>query len=100
MSCHDYAEWIKYLAILATSPNASSKEHCWREALMLHKFILTLNHGNERVHLNQLKFTRIQGTVTALEQYHLVCQGTTGEPNQRGAMAGAVTIAPSPYDYS
>ena len=33
MSCRDYAEWIKYLARLATPPNANAEEQRRREAL-------------------------------------------------------------------
>ena len=70
MSCQDYAEWIKYLARLATPPNANVEEQRQLEALELRKFILTLDGQDEQVYLDGLKLTRLQDVVAVLERYH------------------------------
>ena len=69
MSSRDYAEWIKYLVHLATPPHTDATEQRRHELIELRKFILTLDDGEERVHLSNLKLERIQDAVAALEGF-------------------------------
>ena len=107
MSAHDYADWIKYLAMLAIPPNVSIEQHRRREALEVKRFIRTLDNREERLYLAKEKFPTIDAAVNALEDYYLICAGSGGASTEQrlAEMSNAMphssinTVAPCSMDW-
>ena len=78
MDAQDYAEWIKYLSMLAIPPHCTDEEVSKLDDLEVRKFVLTLDSGEERTWLARQKFTNIQGALNSLEEYHLIQAGPDG----------------------
>ena len=104
MSVHDYAEWIKYLAMLAIPPNVGATQQQQRDELEVRTFVRTLDSREERLYLSKEHFPNIDAAVNALEEYYLICEGASAStPEKRmSEMSNAVkinAIAPSPHDW-
>ena len=69
------------------------------EFIKLRMFILTLDDGDERVHLSNLILEQIKDAVAALERYQLIRHGTGSAALQSNPLKGVMALTPSPIDY-